>query len=104
MGEGSGVRIVGPDVAASRARPGGGSRVTGSGVDGKFFAFDGERFYVRGVTYGTFAETELGLFPRRERVEEDFMAMVAAGINNVRSYNVPWAGGVGRAVGVGWSL
>src|SRR4051812_28071042 len=89
MGEGSGVRIVGPDVAASRARPGGVSRVTGSGVDGKFFAFDGERFYVRGVTYGTFAETELGLFPRRERVEEDFTAMVAAGINTVRTYTVP---------------
>ena len=32
-------------------------------VEGKFLRVDGERFYVRGVTYGTFAETELGLFP-----------------------------------------
>jgi hypothetical protein len=31
-------------------------------VDGKFLRFGAERFYVRGITYGTFAETELGLF------------------------------------------
>jgi O-antigen biosynthesis protein len=58
-------------------------------VDGKFLRVDGERFYVRGVTYGTFAETELGLFPRLERVEEDFAAMSAVGINTVRTYTVP---------------
>jgi hypothetical protein len=40
----------------------------GPQVDGKFLRVDGERFYVRGVTYGTFAETELGLFPRLKRV------------------------------------
>jgi glycosyltransferase involved in cell wall biosynthesis len=50
---------------------------------------DGERFYVRGVTYGTFAETKLGLFPRREQVMEDFAAMAAVGINTVRTYTVP---------------
>jgi cellulose synthase/poly-beta-1,6-N-acetylglucosamine synthase-like glycosyltransferase len=58
-------------------------------VDGKFLCFDGERFYVQGVTYGTFAETKLGLFPRRERVEEDFAAMAAVSINTVRTYTVP---------------
>jgi GT2 family glycosyltransferase len=58
-------------------------------VDGKFLRVAGERFYVRGVTYGTFVETELGLFPRLERVEEDFAAMAAAGINTVRTYTVP---------------
>jgi hypothetical protein len=67
-------------------------RTTGGGgpqVDGKFLRVDGERFYVRGVTYGTFAETELGLFPGLKRVEEDFAAMAAVGINTVRTYTVP---------------
>jgi O-antigen biosynthesis protein len=63
--------------------------VAGPQVDGKFLRVDGERFYVRGVTYGTFAETELGLFPRLKRVEEDFAAMEAVGINTVRTYTVP---------------
>ncbi len=61
----------------------------GPQVDGKFLRVDGERFYVRGVTYGTFAETELGLFPGLNRVEEDFAAMAAVGINTVRTYTVP---------------
>jgi GT2 family glycosyltransferase len=61
----------------------------GPQVDGKFLRVDGERFYVRGVTYGTFAETELGLFPGLKRVEEDFAAMAAVGINTVRTYTVP---------------
>src|SRR5919112_6885277 len=69
---------------ASRSRPG-----TGPEVDGKFLRFDGKRVRGRGITYGTFAETELGLFPERERVEEDFAAMAAAGINTVRTYTVP---------------
>src|SRR5829696_6171403 len=67
-------------------------RATGGGgpqVDGKFLRVDGNRFYVRGVTYGTFAQTELGLFPGLKRVEEDFAAMAAVGINTVRTYTVP---------------
>jgi glycosyltransferase involved in cell wall biosynthesis len=65
------------------------ARETGPEVDGKFLRVAGERFYVRGVTYGTFAETELGLFPGREQVKEDFAAMAAVGINTVRTYTVP---------------
>jgi O-antigen biosynthesis protein len=66
-------------------------RAHGAGpeVDGKFLRLDGERFYVRGITYGAFTETELGLFPHRERLKQDFSAMVAAGINTVRAYTVP---------------
>jgi GT2 family glycosyltransferase len=75
--------------AASQGRSGRVSRETGPEVDGKFLAVGGERFHVRGVTYGTFAETELGLFPSREQVKEDFTAMVAVGINTVRTYTVP---------------
>jgi hypothetical protein len=69
---------------AGRATGGGGPQ-----VDGKYLRVDGERFYVRGMTYGTFAETELGLFPGLKRVEEDFAAMAAVGINTVRTYTVP---------------
>jgi O-antigen biosynthesis protein len=65
------------------------ARATGPELDGKFLRFDGERFYVRGITYGTFAETELGLFPGCERVKEDFAAMASAGSNTVRTYTVP---------------
>jgi glycosyltransferase involved in cell wall biosynthesis len=61
----------------------------GPGVEGKFLRFDGERLYIRGMTYGTFAETELGMFPGRERVKEDFAAMSAVGCNTVRTYTVP---------------
>ena len=63
--------------------------VAGPQVDGKFFRVDGERFYIRGVTYGTFAEIKLGLFSRLKRVEEDFAAREAVGINTVRTYTVP---------------
>src|SRR3954454_22434745 len=59
-------------------------------VRGKFL-FAGERkLYLRGVTYGTFAtDPEWGDYPRAERVEQDFAAMAAAGINSVRVYTVP---------------
>jgi cellulose synthase/poly-beta-1,6-N-acetylglucosamine synthase-like glycosyltransferase len=88
-------------------------RATGGGrpeVDGKFLRVDGERFYVRGVTYGTFAETELGLFPELKQVEEDFAAMAAVGMNTVRTYTVPGleildlaqAAGLKLLMGVWW--
>ena len=63
-------------TAGQRARAGQDWRATGRGgrqgagpeVDGKFLRVDGERFYVRGVTYGTFAQSEKhGLFPRPEQ-------------------------------------
>jgi O-antigen biosynthesis protein len=61
----------------------------GPAVEGKFFRFDGYRFPVRGVTYGTFAQSELGLFPELEPVRRDFEAMVEANVNTVRTYTVP---------------
>ena len=91
MREGFEAGIVGSDYAGPRssAHPGVVARETRPEVDGKFLRVDGERFYVRGVTYGTFSETELGLFPRLGRVQEDFEAMAAVGINTVRTYTVP---------------
>src|SRR5215210_4022936 len=91
MREGFEVGIVGSGYArpTSSARSDGVVQDPRPEVDGKFLRVDGERFYVRGVTYGTFAETELGLFPRLKRAEEDFAAMAAVGINTVRTYTVP---------------
>ncbi|MEZ5419270.1 MAG: glycosyltransferase [Vicinamibacterales bacterium] len=59
-------------------------------VSGKFLEADGRRFLVKGVTYGTFAPDASGVqFPARSRVEADFAAMAAAGINTVRTYTPP---------------
>lgn len=62
---------------------------TGPAVDGKFLSFDGERFHVKGVTYGTFAAGSLGLFPARDRLRRDFEAMAEAGVNTARTYTLP---------------
>ena len=70
--------------AAGRVARQGARQGAGPEVDGKFLRVDGERFYVRGVTYGTFAQSEKhGLFPRPEQAKKDFAAMAAAGINAV---------------------
>ncbi|GAA4744220.1 hypothetical protein GCM10023229_24820 [Flavisolibacter ginsenosidimutans] len=49
-----------------------------------------QKFYVKGVTYGTFAPDEKGLqFPSKEAVEKDFALMAKHGFNSVRTYTVP---------------
>ena len=59
-------------------------------VRGKFLFVDKEKFYVKGVTYGTFAPGENGLqFPPKEVVEKDFALMAEHGFNSVRTYTVP---------------
>src|SRR5215208_7071624 len=45
-------------VQVAQGRSGRATGGRGPQVDGKFLRVDGERFYVRGVTYGTFAQTE----------------------------------------------
>lgn len=52
-------------------------------VKGKFLVVGDEKFWVRGVTYGTFRPDESGL-PAPEIVERDFNAMSTAGLNAVR--------------------
>ncbi len=57
---------------------------------GKFLEVEGRRFLLKGVAYGTFApDGEGAQFPSAGRVEQDFAAMVAAGINTVRTYTPP---------------
>jgi hypothetical protein len=59
-------------------------------VDGKFLSRDGRRFWIKGVTYGTFAPDVDGFhFPKREAVERDFFLMALRGFNAVRVYTVP---------------
>jgi len=59
-------------------------------VRGKFLFVGEEKFFIRGVTYGTFRPDANGdEFPRRELVKHDFELMRANGINTVRTYTPP---------------
>jgi glycosyltransferase involved in cell wall biosynthesis len=78
-------------------------------VRGKFLFLGDEKFWVKGVTYGTFAQDENGI----ERfvpqiVEKDFAAIAENGFNIVRTYTVPprwvldaaWKNGLRVMVGI----
>jgi GT2 family glycosyltransferase len=59
-------------------------------ASGKFLRIGAEKLFVRGVTYGTFRPGPDGSeFQDPEKVERDFAAMSARGINAVRVYTVP---------------
>jgi glycosyltransferase involved in cell wall biosynthesis len=59
-------------------------------VSGRFLVVNGERFQVKGVTYGTFRPNAAGEpYPERARVRDDLFQMRAAGVNTVRLYTPP---------------
>jgi len=58
-------------------------------VEGKFLWRGGEKFYVRGVTYGPFGSSGRGEFPEVVVVERDFELIAANGVNTIRTYTVP---------------
>src|SRR5262245_46553588 len=59
-------------------------------VHGKFLFVGNEKFWIRGVTNGTFKPNEVGdQFPAKDVVERDFRAIADAGMNSVRVYTVP---------------
>ena len=59
-------------------------------VAGKFLQLGPERFWVKGVSYGTFAPDMDGQhFPPPARIAEDFALMRRAGVNTIRTYTVP---------------
>ena len=59
-------------------------------VDGKFFRLGGQKFYLKGVSYGPFApEAGEGNFASREQTARDFAQVRELGANLVRIYNVP---------------
>jgi GT2 family glycosyltransferase len=75
------------DAALRERRPPGIAPVTSGG---KLFLRKGEPFYLKGVTYGTFAPDRDGdQFPEQTQVIADFRAMAANGFNVVRSYTAP---------------
>ena len=59
-------------------------------TDGKFLRAGDERFFVKGVTYGTFAPDADGYqFPSLQQVTADFCQMASLGVNTVRTYTPP---------------
>ena len=59
-------------------------------VSGKFLRLNGERFLIKGVSYGTFAPDVDGeLFPALSRVARDFEAIAELEANTVRTYTTP---------------
>ncbi|MFM7448750.1 MAG: glycosyltransferase [Leptolyngbyaceae cyanobacterium] len=59
-------------------------------VSGKFLFSNGEKFYIKGVTYGTFHPNSEGdAFPEPEVVAQDFARMAVNGVNAVRVYTPP---------------
>ncbi len=59
-------------------------------VRGKFLYVADEKFFLHGVTYGTFRPDDRGdEFPAADVVERDFEAMRANGFNAVRTYTPP---------------
>ncbi|MEJ7843375.1 MAG: glycosyltransferase, partial [Rubrobacter sp.] len=59
-------------------------------MSGKFLFVGKDKFYVRGVTYGTFRPDADGShYPEPEAVERDFAQMQANGLNALRAYTVP---------------
>ena len=59
-------------------------------VKGKFLYYGEEKFYIKGVTYGTFApDKDDCQFPDVYTIEKDFNMMAMHGINCIRTYTVP---------------
>ena len=59
-------------------------------VDGRFFRTSGQKFYVKGCTYGPFAPNEAGEpYPSRERTRADFKLLRQLGANTIRVYHPP---------------
>jgi O-antigen biosynthesis protein len=59
-------------------------------VEGKFLAVNGQRFWIKAVSYGTFKENARGEpFPPFEKVCEDFEEMRDNGVNSIRLYAPP---------------
>jgi GT2 family glycosyltransferase len=66
------------------------ARVDRITVRGKFLYEGEKKFWIKGVTYGTFRPREDGIqFPARDIVERDFAMMAAHGINSIRTYISP---------------
>ena len=98
MGQSQSIAVNRPEESEPRPRPAS-ARPPAPGmrplpaerprVEGKFLCLGDEKFWVRGVTYGTFRPDEQGEEYDRAAVGRDFAAMAANGFNAVRTYTVP---------------
>jgi len=80
-----------PEPGSERIREGAPVR-TGRLItrDGKFIRAGGQRLWLKGVTYGSFALNEQGEpYPPFPVLQDDFQRMREAGINTVRLYSPP---------------
>jgi O-antigen biosynthesis protein len=79
-------------------------------IHGRSIVLGNEKLHVRGATYGTFDGGGGSSVPSPERVREDFEAMLAVGVNAIRTYEPPprWlldiaqANGLKVMVGLAW--
>jgi hypothetical protein len=59
-------------------------------VRGKFLWSGATKFFMRGVSYGPFQPDAMGSpFPSAAQINQDLALMRQAGINTIRTYNVP---------------
>lgn len=59
-------------------------------TSGRFLYVNGQRFWIKGVTYGTFKPNADGEpYPSKTQVRDDFAKMREAGINTIRLYTPP---------------
>ncbi len=81
-------------------------------VHGKFFFAGNQKHFVKGVTYGPFAQGSHGSqFPEPAMVNKDFALMREAGVNTVRVFTVPpiWlldaahGAGLKLLIGLSWA-
>ena len=98
-------------IAPEKAPVSGPSRTLRPRVDGKFLTVNGKRFWIKGITYGSFSANDAGEpYPPFTRLKDDFSRMRDAGINTVRLYNSPtqriadaaWEKGLMLIPEVGW--
>src|SRR5262245_46422016 len=58
-------------------------------VQGKFVFIGDEKFYIKGVTYGSFKPDSQGIdYPSFSRIRTDFALMSSNGVNCIRTYTV----------------
>jgi GT2 family glycosyltransferase len=71
-------------------------------LSGRFFFLDGQKFFLKGVTYGPFSPSQGVPFPDRGRVELDFALMTKLGANCLRTFTPPpeWLLDIAAAYGL----
>lgn len=59
-------------------------------IRGKFLYLNNKKYYIKGVTYGTFQpQADGSSYPHLNVIKKDFSMMVNHGINSIRTYTVP---------------